>query len=779
MPGGQTPATRVTDEMFIISRKWLSSEIFSLDIILPSNSYYFLVLQCIELNHDDDIVGGVSKANSHKFSKDQPRGVLHRAFSVFLFNSKNELLLQQRASSKITFPDVWTNTCCSHPLYDNIEIDKPEQVADYSVPGVKHAAIRKLEHELGIPASSLKVSQFKFLTRLHYWAADVVTHGPKSEWGEHEIDYILFIKADVKCKPDPDEVKDIKYVTLEGLQKMMKPSSGLLWSPWFRIIAEKFLVHWWSDLDVTINTDKFNDNMIHRFDPSSEHMGGAGNASTWLGTATYNPSKSSSKAVAVGDASKKQGAYGKVKTHSHSKLEQLMRVDEVFAALRFKIIGMPNKVDRKNENYKFCDDILVSVSRSFAAVIKQLPKGLCIDILVFYLALRALDTIEDDMEAFKGKESEKINHLNNFYRTGLVTDGWSMDGVGKEDEKKLLQEYYKVVAVFKDLSPASQEVIADITKRMGEGMAFYVGKDLGQGTVTLQDYYKYCHYVAGLVGEGLSRLFACTGYESVEVSNVSTTLANTMGLFLQKTNIIRDYLEDYVDGRAFWPQEIWKKYSVSGDLGDFASPNNLNKALHCLNHLVMDALECVPECLQYMDLLKTEEVFRFCAIPQVMAIATLNELYDNPNVFTGVVKIRKFAAAQLILDTQTITGLHKWFYVMAKRILKKVPSSDPNAARTVAICEKIIELTQENGSKGVFSAYLGALSLFAPVPVAVATSLIIQRKKVDIAHIDFSSFSENEPYDYMLYAILIGSGLMVLFSSAIQALTPSLKRADP
>ena len=62
--------------------------------------------------------------------------------------------------------------------------------------------------------------------------------------------------------------------------------------------------------------------------------------------------------------------------------------------------------------------------------------------------------------------------------------------------------------------------------------------------------------VAGLVGEGLSRLFTCTGYEDPSVAKVSKTLANTMGLLLQKTNIIRDYLEDYVDGRAFWPQEV-------------------------------------------------------------------------------------------------------------------------------------------------------------------------------------------------------------------------------
>jgi farnesyl-diphosphate farnesyltransferase len=90
-----------------------------------------------------------------------------------------------------------------------------------------------------------------------------------------------------------------------------------------------------------------------------------------------------------------------------------------------------------------------------------------------------------------------------------------------------------------------------------------------------------------------------------------------MGLFLQKTNIIRDYLEDFVDGRAFWPQEVWKRYSFTGDLGFFADPAYKIQALGCLNHLITDALECVPECLEYMELLKTEQIFRFCAIPQV------------------------------------------------------------------------------------------------------------------------------------------------------------------
>ena len=136
----------------------------------------------IVLDDDDNVVGSESKKQAHVFDAKTPRGVLHRAFSVFIFDeSTGELLLQQRASSKITFPNVWTNTCCSHPLHGMgpNEVDTPADVANGTVNGAKNAAIRKLDHELGIPAKQVPVEKFKFLTRLHYWSADTVTHGKK------------------------------------------------------------------------------------------------------------------------------------------------------------------------------------------------------------------------------------------------------------------------------------------------------------------------------------------------------------------------------------------------------------------------------------------------------------------------------------------------------------------------------------------------------------------------------------------------------------------------
>jgi len=125
------------------------------------------------------------------------------------------------------------------------------------------------------------------------------------------------------------------------------------------------------------------------------------------------------------------------------------------------------------------------------------------------------------------------------------------------------------------LPEGSQEVIRDITNKMGAGMAEYVSADLGQGTIDQAAYDRYCHMVAGLVGEGLTRIFVARGMEKEsicgqgecvwpfcedpKVNPNNLAIANSMGPFLQKANIIRDYLEDYVDGRAFWPQSVWKK----------------------------------------------------------------------------------------------------------------------------------------------------------------------------------------------------------------------------
>ncbi|KIW63705.1 isopentenyl-diphosphate delta-isomerase [Phialophora macrospora] len=218
---------------------------------------------CIVLDRDDAPIGSASKKACHLMSNIN-QGLLHRAFSAFLFDpTSKKLLLQQRASEKITFPDMWTNTCCSHPLAHPAETGNGDLLSN--VEGAKRAAQRKLGHELGIPASQVPVSNFNFLTRIHYLAPS------DGKWGEHEIDYILFIEANVTLDINTNEVQDTRWVSPEELKQMFKDvesqsgkDQGLKYTPWFRLICEGMLFDWWEKLAQGKLSEVTNESQIRR-----------------------------------------------------------------------------------------------------------------------------------------------------------------------------------------------------------------------------------------------------------------------------------------------------------------------------------------------------------------------------------------------------------------------------------------------------------------------------------------------------------------------------------
>jgi len=182
-----------------------------------------------------------------------------------------------------------------------------------------------------------------------------------------------------------------------------------------------------------------------------------------------------------------------------------------------------------------CYSLLDATSRSFAAVIRALDGELRDAVCIFYLVLRALDTVEDDMSI---NDSEKIPMLRAFH-TYLQDPHWKYSK-SKEKDRAVLEQFPIISFEFRHLAPIYQEVISDICARMGEGMIKY----LNVAPTSMADWDEYCHYVAGLVGIGLSRLFSASQLETALVGS-DTRLSNSMGLFLQKTNIIRDYLEDW------------------------------------------------------------------------------------------------------------------------------------------------------------------------------------------------------------------------------------------
>jgi len=240
----------------------------------------------IAVGTQDEVMTGVrniNKKEAHVFSKESPRGILHRAFSFFLFDDQNRLLVTKRAASKITFPGVWTNTCCSHPLryMEPSEVDDPStddnSYPKYQYDGAKHAARRKLLHELGIEPNYVPHDAIQYITKFHYWAADTQTYGVENPpWGEHEVDYILFAKqqpqdAVIPVLPCDDEVDEYKYVTPAELKHMISTIPAKEWSPWFLGIVERGFWQWWEDLENGTLTGLHTNNDVIFFDPPKEY----------------------------------------------------------------------------------------------------------------------------------------------------------------------------------------------------------------------------------------------------------------------------------------------------------------------------------------------------------------------------------------------------------------------------------------------------------------------------------------------------------------------------
>ena len=178
------------------------------------------------LDSDDNVIDSSSKFTTH-----HGEGILHRAFSVLIFDSEGRLLVQQRSSDKITFPAVWANSCCSHPLDIDGENSDP-------IEGVKEAARRKLDQELGIPRTITDDWKFHHIGRFEYkcrWDSD---------WVEHEIDHVLIVEADCEVDFNRNEIQSVDWLDNDSLIRMMERKGrwkSQLIAPWFEAIFNNFL----------------------------------------------------------------------------------------------------------------------------------------------------------------------------------------------------------------------------------------------------------------------------------------------------------------------------------------------------------------------------------------------------------------------------------------------------------------------------------------------------------------------------------------------------------
>lgn len=158
---------------------------------------------------DDEVLGQMEKMKAHE------AGLLHRAFSVFLFNKNGDMLLQKRACEKYHSPGKWTNAVCSHPRIDETYLQ---------------AAERRLWEELGIKTKL--TSKFNFI-----YKADV-----GNQLWEHELDHVFIGEFEGDFHLNKGEVEEIRYLSKENLEREMKENPEHF-TEWFKIILKEYQAH--------------------------------------------------------------------------------------------------------------------------------------------------------------------------------------------------------------------------------------------------------------------------------------------------------------------------------------------------------------------------------------------------------------------------------------------------------------------------------------------------------------------------------------------------------
>lgn len=330
-----------------------------------------------------------------------------------------------------------------------------------------------------------------------------------------------------------------------------------------------------------------------------------------------------------------------------------------------------------NDDKTFCFKILRHVSRSFALVIEQLEEPLRMTVCVFYLVLRALDTIEDDSTM---DDSIKLEALKLFpkYLEELeerVGHGWRFSCQNNNEYYiELMENFDKVLRVFNQCTSAEKKIIRDITDEMADGMMKYANRSID----TMDEYNEYCYYVAGLVGIGLTELIQskCVLDVRGNSDNDLRRLAISTGTFLQKTNILRDIYEDLSQptGRLFYPKEVWGKYVENAR--DLIDEKFQPQAIDCLNFLINDAFQHLPDSIEYLSLITTRTAtFRFIAIPQVLAVGTLEKMFNNPVVFNSTVKLASTESFHIFKNVKDIASCLQIMKGYLSKLAAVVPSN--------------------------------------------------------------------------------------------------------
>ncbi len=317
------------------------------------------------------------------------------------------------------------------------------------------------------------------------------------------------------------------------------------------------------------------------------------------------------------------------------------------------------------EDVAFCQAVLPRVSRSFALSIQALPYALGAEVRAAYLLCRLVDTIEDEPRL----DGDRRQALFDAFDAALVSDQegpasafeHAVAPLGADGaEGELCQNAGAVFRCFRALSPEARDAIRPHVLEMSQGMREYTVRAQKEGGLRLrdvEDLERYCHFVAGTVGDLLTKLFerSVNGLPA-DAQAQARLWASSFGTGLQLVNILKDIAPDFERHDCYLPTGLAAQYGLP--LDELLDPTRRQAALTVVDHLLAHALRHLDRALRYTLLWPKKEgahVRLFCAVPLALAFATLAEIRHGENTLKRgrEPKVSRQVTVQILKDAQT------------------------------------------------------------------------------------------------------------------------------
>jgi farnesyl-diphosphate farnesyltransferase len=307
--------------------------------------------------------------------------------------------------------------------------------------------------------------------------------------------------------------------------------------------------------------------------------------------------------------------------------------------------------------------LLDGVSRTFALTIPQLPEGLAKPVSNAYLLCRIVDTIEDEVAL---TSAQKRAFCQRFAK--VVAGDEPAEPLARDlapllsnqtipAEHELIRLIPRVIAITHAFDPPQRDALCQCVTIMGQGMAEFQDRDLRHGLATVDEMGRYCYFVAGVVGEMLTRLFCHYSPAIAAHRDTLMSLAVSFGQGLQMTNILKDLWDDHARGVCWLPREV---FDANGfDLSTLRPGHGDPRFVQGFRRLIGIAHAHLRNALEYTLLIPNHEtgLREFCLWALGMALLTLRKIDANPHFSESrQVKISRRSVKATILASRLTRG---------------------------------------------------------------------------------------------------------------------------